>query len=106
MPLVIEPVEDDYAGGDGILRKRKGKSKATKIELDVAVVERGSDAYEEFDNEPGTTTFYGCRLCASLVPTTAEGVAWTHVFRSHGRASLPTDDDIFAVRWPLAIESE
>ena len=64
---------------------------------------RGEDDCDE--DQAGTTTVYGCRLCAALAPTTAETAAWSHVLRSHGKACMPDDDAaIWAVRFPTPLD--
>ena len=121
MPVTIEPVEADWGEDDIVAPTQRriridydsddesrappsGKSKI--VPFDMPVVERGSVEHDSFYDEPGTTTFYGCRLCTSLVPAAAESTAWAHVLRSHGSASLPSDEDIWALRVPTPIEAE
>ena len=120
-PLTIDPVEADW-DEEVVVKPRKSGARmaidsddessdddvptppgnASKLApFEVAVIERGSDAFDQYVDEPGTLTVYGCRLCTALVPSAAETVAWTHLLRVHGKACMPTDDAIFAVRCPL-----
>ena len=66
---------------------------------------RGEDDDGDDGDEAGTTTVYGCRLCATHPPTTAETEAWSHVLRVHDKASMPDNDEsIFAFRFPTPVD--
>ena len=121
-PLVAEPVQSDWSRsedmhkamlearilqphhdsgwdsddfGDGGVRLGEA---AEDVPLDVAIFAPDADEMGRYAEERGTMTLFGCRLCTSLVPTIDEAEAFMHVVRLHGKACLPADEEIFAVR--------
>ena len=121
MPLVDEPIEADWDRTSALHRqtlrrvaRRRRPSDASSAESDdfeqlqrlpgaddwlaPPIIAPSSGEYDAYVDEPGEVTWYGCRECTTLVPTTSETHAWSHVVRAHRKACIPSDPEIWAVR--------
>lgn len=99
--------DDDLAFGfDSDDSEVDGPLKDEDTALEVPVLASGSPYPDDYAEEPGTTTLFGCRLCSSFVPTSEEAAAFMHVLRVHDKACVPASFDIFAVRCPLPIDDD
>ena len=128
MPLTVEPVAVDWDRGGALHEQMRGLRRPRRtnhaiafdsddseidepgedkdVALELPVLASGSAALDNYAEEPGTMTIFGCRLCASFVPTREEAAAFMHVLNVHDKACVPADNDIFAIRCPLPIADD